>query len=745
MNISKKKLSLFIVILFILVLSLSGTFAWQSISQETLNEAKSKNKEPIVELDKLEHVTNKPISDVGFLLFKKDGSQVGGLLTTNSKGKINISLPIGEYYFQEWNSDYYHAIDKSKNKYPFIVSKEDITNKKTVNVLVYNSRLRGSLIIEKKVVGQDQELEKEFNFIVEFDDDNNYSYYIDGESKERNLIDKTLTLKNGQRAVFKDIPVGVMYKVVEKTVDGYYIESNQHTGHISSSGVLVEFKNIVKYGSLEINKSVIIDDNSVYNGNQEFSFVISFDRDGEYRYTIFDEKGKIVKDNDKISKTGIITLKNKQKAIFTNLPDNINYSVVENPINNYRAVYKEYSGSVLSGYKRILNFENHFGKETDKMGKLIIEKQVVNDNKDLLSEFEFKINFSDGEKYSYYIEDGDKVKSEELKLSDNHKFKLLPGQRAIFSNIPKGVEYVVNEIEKTGYYSLLKEIKGVINGNSEAKVLFENVRLLNGSLVIHKSINGVPLDGVTNRKFEFIVTFNDDNEHEYDLYDANDNVIGNGKIKISGSILLEKDQRVKFSKLPKGLVYEVSEKSCSDNKCYLVIKNGMGTIVDKDIIVEAINNYPGTYISGIKTWDIGNNKEVKIPDYIWIRLYNDNKLINRIKVFPDDKGIWKYSFIVPKYDDKGKEIIYRVEEEKVLGFRALYDKGTYNILNRYEPPKTPNKPTPPNKPTVPNKDIPYTDDKRDINFWIIFGSMSLIGLVICMRYISVVEKYRKRK
>ena len=106
---------------------------------------------------------------------------------------------------------------------------------------------------------------------------------------------------------------------------------------------------------------------------------------------------------------------------------------------------------------------------------------------------------------------------------------------------------------------------------------------------------------------------------------------------------------------------------------------------------EPIKQPSGTVtISGKKTWNHINNPKSARPTSITVQLYNGNSLEATQTV--TEKDDWKYTFIMPKYDAHGKEIIYRIDEVSVGGYGKYlsgYDiTNTYGYLDHQTPPKT---------------------------------------------------------
>lgn len=94
----------------------------------------------------------------------------------------------------------------------------------------------------------------------------------------------------------------------------------------------------------------------------------------------------------------------------------------------------------------------------------------------------------------------------------------------------------------------------------------------------------------------------------------------------------------------------------------------------------------------IKKWE--NDNETDRPDFIEIDLLKDGKVLETVKLTPEND--WKHEFKgLDKTDDKGKEIEYTVEEVPIDGYDVTIDgnvKDGYTITNTEIVPPTPIEP-----------------------------------------------------
>ena len=85
-----------------------------------------------------------------------------------------------------------------------------------------------------------------------------------------------------------------------------------------------------------------------------------------------------------------------------------------------------------------------------------------------------------------------------------------------------------------------------------------------------------------------------------------------------------------------------------------------------------------------KTWDDKGNEGAR-PESITIRLYADNKEIDRAAVTAENDWSWSFENL-PKYRDGGQEIIYTISEDAVKNYITEVDG--YDVTNKYQPGKT---------------------------------------------------------
>lgn len=131
-------------------------------------------------------------------------------------------------------------------------------------------------------------------------------------------------------------------------------------------------------------------------------------------------------------------------------------------------------------------------------------------------------------------------------------------------------------------------------------------------------------------------------------------------------------------------------------------------------------------IQGTKTWEHGKNREEKRPSEIVVYLFANGSLTEQRKVTAEDS--WAYSFAVRRYDSKGREITYHIDEEDIAGYSKKIDG--YDLINTYE-----------EKPIKP----PKTGEDFDLAFWIAVGLFSLSGLILMVVLLVKKTPYQGRR
>lgn len=628
---------------------LTGTLAWQGLSQTALNETKGQTEAlssvQLLKLEKLPDgtVTELPVPGAVFYLFTEDGQQIGGRYVTDKDGKISVELEPGNYYFEEIDPSPGYTFDTEadgsrKTRYPFTVTGEETD---PVVVTAYNLRLHGMLTVSKIVENADGIPPAEFTFTVTFSDGGTYPCRIDGGEPVDVPSGGKFILKHGQSAVFENIPVGVTYSVTETPHPDYTMTGTGHRGNITEGGSTAVFVNTyapAPLGSLTVVKEV--------KGNgadllKEFIFTIVIN-----------------------GKTETFVLKHGESKTFPDLPVGTQYTVTETDYtaDGYVASVKTYTGTFTGEEALLLPFVNVYDSQPeDKTGRLEIEKKVIGDNADPNKVFTFKVTFSDGGTYWYRIDSGIPQQ-----LQSGGTLALRHTQKALFEGIPAGVSYTVQEIDPAGYLPDVDMAGGTIVGDETAFVLFQNrVPEDPAKIRVTKELAGEYPEADLNKEFHFTL-----------IVDG-----------VETKFTLKPGESIEFE-VPPGAHYEVWEDDYFADGYTQSIVNGIGTVTAGQLVeVKVTNTFEGivyTEIKGEKTWDLGDSPDTVLPGSIMVRLMHNGLLVEAQIVTPDENGEWHYAFTAPKYDADGKEIQYTIEEVPLDSFIPSYDG--FNIINTYIPP-----------------------------------------------------------
>lgn len=515
-----------------------------NFSQYTKSEMQTSAPTYQVELVKLEKTLEGDLTDTlipgaRFYLFSKDGGQLGKLYETDESGKISVELPVGEYYFEEVypgnNFGFDQENGKPKTKYPFKIKKSD--SNEVVTVKAYNVPLVGNLTVEKTVKNADgspltkTQKNTTFEFQVTFSDNGAYFCSIDGGEAQKIKSGSYIYLKHGQKAVFSDVPQGVVYSVNETPKEEYTTQSSGHRGTMVAEGRVASFINthVNVSSGLMITKTV--------QGTNA-------DMDKEFAFTAI-INGEMIN----------FTLKHGESKVFSDLPLGTEYIVTENDYSQhgYVSTISEYSGTIQGEDTVVLPFVNIY-QPSGETGQLQVSKRVLGNVSNPEEAFTFQVNFIGNHS-----------------LQTPQTFTLKHGEKKVFKNIPAGTQYVVTEIETGNSLPIISEIKGNIAGQSISYADFLNQQVLLeedgfGSILVRKEVTGTDFDA--NKEFDFIA-------------------ILNGK-KIP--FALRHGETKLFSKVPVGTEFTITEKDYSEENYATAVPVQKGVISGKEQVVVSFTN-----------------------------------------------------------------------------------------------------------------------------------------------------------
>lgn len=151
------------------------------------------------------------------------------------------------------------------------------------------------------------------------------------------------------------------------------------------------------------------------------------------------------------------------------------------------------------------------------------------------------------------------------------------------------------------------------------------------------------------------------------------------KILESKNITLEDNWKYTFDNLYK---YDLDHENQKDYEIKYSIDGDMISGYRKELSeynIKHTHNPKKINITGQKIWEDGNENNVR-PNNIMVKLIKDNVVIETKQV--SNKSKWKYTFIDLYKYEKGKEIKYTIDEEKVNGYTKRVTG--YDIINTYD-------------------------------------------------------------
>ena len=408
----------------------------------------------------------------------------------------------------------------------------------------------------------------DFTFAITFSDGEEYKYEVDGV--EYTLDNGTFTLKHGEVAVFKDVPVGTVYKVIEipNAENEYIISANNHTGNVKIDNNKVDFTNSPKEeeenkGSLIVSKTVTGTE-SIADFDIMFDFGVELgdDPDAVYPYTLCDDMGDI--DTGAIKSGDTISLKHGQWAVFDDLEMGLDYQVTESSVAGFTAWIIEKSGVILKSGVRADFINTKEPVKEVKLGNLIIGKTVaVAERTSLVDEYGDPIADPMEKEFHFTIKVG----------SDTHTYVLKHGESYKIENIPVGTPYEVIEDNyyADGYITSGTNTMGtIVEGDNYADILNTltdpPTEETHGKLRLEKHV----VDGDTDKEFIFYVKIGDGAPQE---------------IKLKNNTFQE------WENLPVGIPYQIYEEDYYTQGYITASTGAMGIITVEDSLAIYTNTY----------------------------------------------------------------------------------------------------------------------------------------------------------
>lgn len=278
----------------------------------------------------------------------------------------------------------------------------------------------------------EDQLNKSFDFEITFSDNGVYPARIDTNSPFMITSGDIVSLKANESLYIMDLPIGISYEIREMdySSENYYSQNGLIQGNVGSNGGYFGYTvtnvfdealdGFVPFG---FSKYIV-------NGNpdDEFEFELTFDVDGIFHYQINNGELQSFVNGD------VIKLKGMDTIIFIDVPAGTRYVLVEKSHEDYEARTTRYEGIVV-GDLVMLEFWNHGIRNFDEVGKIIVEKEVINIDTD--QSFDFILSYDD----------------------EIIEFSLKHGERQEFE-LPAGTMYEIREND----YSELGYVTNIVNG-----------------------------------------------------------------------------------------------------------------------------------------------------------------------------------------------------------------------------------------------------------------------------------------
>ena len=460
--------------------------------------------------------------------------------------------------------------------------------------------LSGTLEVSKtvnKVNGQSGPL-SEFEFTVSNGLGYGMSITINGETKDI-ASGGTFKLADGQKAVITGLPKST-YSVAETEYTAYKTTVNGSDGRTANGSIAstdtveVSFTNEPKTGHLTIGKVVDKAYNKDTLPDDTFTFTVDIygsDTSKEYAYTKTDNTTGTIRDG------GTLTLKAGQTVTISDLPLGA-FTVVETEDTDYTTSVTKgtqgadvwtATGTITAATTAEVEFTNIYTKH---LGDLKISKEVVGvpGFTKLNDTFEFTVSVVDqvdgSYSYTIYQTENNAVVSTGT-IVEPGTLILKDGQYAIIKDIPLKT-VTVTETTNPNYSTTVNGKDGgmdsvTITADNAAEMAFINTQLTGGLDVTKTVVTGTGVDVDTAKEFTFTINVNGGGTTQLN-YTVDDETtvrtVANG-----GTFILKHGQTAKFTGLPSGTTYKVTE--ATDAAYTLTAKAGDEGTISTTNVAEA--------------------------------------------------------------------------------------------------------------------------------------------------------------
>lgn len=507
-------------------------------------------------------------------------------------------------------------------------------------------------------------------------------------------------LRHGEKITIVGLPVGAKYKIVETAEDGYTSTVNgtvtdKAEGSIPNGKETVKFTNAKGTGKLKLSKTVT----TTFGEDQtkEFKFTVTLkDDDGNTLTSITGYYNTLVNDSTSgkvLFDEGVATvkLKHNETVEITGLPVGAHYTVEEESDDNYQVTSTGATGKIVNNDDGVTKVPVAAFTNTRKTSGLEIKKNIVHTDKTEPStaekalDFVFKVTLSDTTIIGTF---GGMTFTNGVA-----EFTLKHGETKTATGLPVGITYTVEETDSQGYtvsYSYSDNAKKIVaDATAQVEVTNELTIVHEGNLKVAKTV--VYSDGSAVRDedkakgFTFTLTLKKDNEVCEDIDGTYGDITFNKGV---ANFTLKHGETKTATGLPAGISYTVVETgvngyTISYNDSATDI-NAAGTIPDNDTAEVNVTNTKLT--GGLKVSKNVKHSDnsaldaadtdrdftiiVTLSDNTINGVYGEMAFMNGVAVFTIKHGGTKTAAGLPK------GITYTVVETKYEGYSVSYDGNT---------------------------------------------------------------------
>ena len=454
-----------------------------------------------------------------------------------------------------------------------------------------------------------------------------------------------VSLLPGQRLVLDGLPVGLAYSVtVVGNGSGGPVTPNSYSGQIGAGQGELPFYQ-AHGDSLAVTATVANPGSALSLGQEQQEFAIQVSFNGKLPsqpMTIL--LGEQFRELSLSSHDFTFSLKHGQSIHFIGLPEGLGYSVDEALPRGYGATFTHAEGSVLSTGSPTIGFVNVV-QEASPPCSLTVHSQAEG----LLPPG------GEGREFTYSLA---------VAGSDPVTFKLAAGESRCFDGLPLGAAYSVAVVDAFADGYLQHDVSGgigtLVASDSQTYFSLAYYRQATGQISgqVTWDLQGQPTDLPESVEVQLMV--GEDVVRRVEVKpDAAGRWAYNLTVPLYDGAGDEIQYRISQAALP-GFVS--TAEGCS---------------------VVNMPSPPMQEVTGYVLWQTGDS-QVILPEAVTVTLLQGGEALLSAEVKPNAKGVWCYSFTVPRLDASGRAYAYSVAISEVAGFTTQVTDG--NITNWYLPP-----------------------------------------------------------